>query len=203
MLITDAALLGRAKQAWRSVFTDREQGALPVFRPHFARHTVLYPSDYSPYDEQWNALAAAARAIGEDRAFIHDLESPAADGERFYYDVSLARDCEPPFEELQTLGWLPILRMSVYSPYGSWGGFGYEMEVMLFAEPDQFISRFDALLPGSTVERTTNFFRDHAKDLGISPAELIESKPARWIDAWLAAYLDGPDADAVVSLLRE
>lgn len=64
-------VLAEAECAAARVFRSIGTGAWDIFGDAMSARTLLYPIDYTMLDfRQWNAVAAAARGLGDVSAFI-------------------------------------------------------------------------------------------------------------------------------------
>jgi len=133
------------RRAWDAVFKSKDPFSYP-FAPGVEASMVFYPTyGYCLEPPQYDAVVAAARAMG-DEAFLLSIVECQEDWVARGIERGEHRLCGfPSHQEYQSIG-LP-LESSMYSPKGKWGVLFSHEDHALVGGSGQFIAAVKARYP--------------------------------------------------------
>ncbi len=154
-----------AHRAFSAVFRSDDPFDEP-FTPSIRHRAILYPVTYELEPSELQAIATAARTVGDDAFYFSVLERPAESEQDRPYHWFI------PLEDRNTyhsLGYPFVLENAIYSPKGLWGMMVSQEQHALVGGCDIFLNTLYAHLPVSEDEQVREFlitWKDNRDRLG-------------------------------------
>ena len=197
-----AADLASANAAFTRIFASANPFR-PPFLPVVEKRALLYPLEGCElYAEQFEALVAAARQVGETEMFISSVEllkdphdASQWDESRTHYRIDLNPEA---YEEVMNSP-LGLMRHAIYSVRSRWGLMVSEEMHALIGGPSAFVN---ALL-GSLPPPIDLFRREGIEvDPSISPKMTSQEQMLRaWVLSWKELHMIGSRIDWLPALV--